>query len=153
MIFNAPQEFLSHLNASCNTYRLMGIDLGARKIGLAFYDSSTKVTLPLRVYQANEFEKIKTLLKEHMIDGLVVGAPADERGVISEDSRKFIELYLGKINTLNLPVVLINERFTSKLANKMLKEIGMSRRRRDKLDDAVAAQLIIDTLLTYEANS
>lgn len=128
--------------------RVLGVDYGTRRIGLALSDEIRLTAQPLDVVKPGQLPSfLKKLAKEHEIDTVVVGLPtglsghegdsaAGARGLASE---------IGEI--LDVEVVLVDERFTSRMAENALIETGVRRRDRKEAVDKVAAAIILQAYL------
>jgi putative Holliday junction resolvase len=151
MIFDDAQKFIAQVQARSPAYKLIGLDVGERKIGVAMVNSLVSVVLPLKVIirstLARDTEIIRKLLKEEGGDALVIGLPLTMDGQENEQSKKIRYLAKHLAENLSLPLIFQDERFTSKLANVMLGQGGLKRKERARLDDQVSAQLILESFL------
>ena len=135
--------------------RTLGIDYGERRIGLAITDESDRIaqpldTLPRPSGKGVPFERLAALIREYEVTQIVVGLPLNmdgSSGPQAERARQFGS-ELGK--RTGLAVEYLDERWTSREADRSLEPAGSSGRRqkqrRAKLD-AVAATLILATHL------
>jgi putative Holliday junction resolvase len=122
--------------------RILGIDYGDKKIGLAFGDSEAHVALPLDVVP-NMGEKTIEVFAERVkgddIDAIVVGVPLSTGGHHSpaqlEKTRAFIKMLEGKIS---IPIVEEDESYTTAESIRLQKEEGA-----EADEDALAAMLIV----------
>lgn len=163
MLINDHKEFIKLIRIIKSTsdtgYTLMGLDVGGRTVGVAFYHSAVNMTLPshtiVRVpnQNQNEFLELVKIIKERNISGIVVGWPFSPEGgasrstvTVEEFITKFIKFL--KNNDLDIPITLYDERYTTSMANKMLKATGMKREERDKKDNEIAASIILDNFMT-----
>ncbi len=126
---------------------LLAFDFGLRRIGVAVGDWETRLAHPLETIsgEANDarFGRIAALIAEWKPAGLVVGLPMNMDGTehdLSRRARRFANQLHGRFN---LPVALVDERLTSFDADLRLREAGVKGRDRKGLDDAVAAQQIL----------
>jgi len=131
--------------------RLAGIDFGTVRIGIAISDPSRRWASPLEIRtrsgQEADAKYFLRLVREHDLTGFVVGLPIHLDGRESEKSsqaRAFAE-WLGKLTSL--PVVLFDERYTSVEAENYLLAADMTRKRRKKRIDKVAAQILLAAYL------
>ncbi len=125
--------------------RILGIDYGDKKIGLAFGDSSARVAVPLEVIR-NEgdvtIEELVRRVKEEDIDLVVVGVPlpqGNHSGVQLEKTRKFIETLAQAVS---VPVVEEDESFTSVESVRLQQEFNAQAD-----EDALAAMLIVQSYI------
>jgi putative Holliday junction resolvase len=127
--------------------KAMGIDYGLKKTGIAITDKDLIMTFPLCTLNIKNpdllLDNIKTLAHQYEIALLVLGIP--------DQAYYDASLYLNFASLLNskllLPVYLQDESYTSKMANIMLLDSGLNKRKRAKVDDQVAAKLILDAFL------
>ena len=125
--------------------RLLGIDYGDKKIGLAFGDTDARVAVPLEVIKNQSDLTLHALvrrIKEEGIDRVVVGVPlpqGNHSGVQLEKTRKFIAR-LAQV--ASVPVVEEDESFTSAQSIRLQQE-DHSRVE----EDALAAMLIVQSYI------
>ena len=125
--------------------RILGIDYGDKKIGLAFGDSGARVAVPLEVIR-NEgdvtIEELVRRVKEEDIDLVVVGVPlpqGNHSGVQLEKTRKFIDTLAQAVS---VPVVEEDESFTSVESVRLQQEFNAQAD-----EDALAAMLIVQSYI------
>jgi putative Holliday junction resolvase len=131
---------------------LLGIDYGARRIGLALCDCAQAIAAPLSLYELTEKVRdrayFQKLVKQHQVVGLVVGLPVHLRsgteGKLAKAARRFGD-WLG--GAVGLPVVYVDERLTTSLAHRLLAESGVKVKARQDKVDKLAAQIILQTYL------
>jgi putative Holliday junction resolvase len=123
--------------------KILGIDYGRRKVGLAIGIGS--FAEPFRVFRYKDIkilgEQIKQVVEEEKIDRVIVGISEGEMG---EESKDF-GLSLGK--TLSIPVETFDETLTSQDAQRLSREAGISRKKRRGMEDAYAACLMLQNYL------
>jgi putative Holliday junction resolvase len=131
--------------------RLLGVDYGQVRIGLAVCDPDRKIAFPLTTRERQGAERdaayFQALVKEEAIAGLVVGLPlhTDGReGAKAVEARAF-GAWLAEAT--GLPVVYWDERFTTVEAEAALWAAGLTHRRRKDRRDRVAAQILLQTYL------
>lgn len=134
--------------------RFLGIDYGERRIGLAISDPTATIAQPLPTLLRRRGKRpplaaVLTLAAERGADGFVVGLPLTPLGDESDwtrEARAFGER-LGERS--GLPVVFMDERFTTVSAQRAVRSLGLPRRERERKDrvDAAAAVLILQSFL------
>ena len=131
--------------------RILGLDVGDVRIGVAVSDPLEVIAQPLasvkRISVRRDVESIKRLAEENETGKIVVGVPKtldDEVGIQAQKVLDFVEV-LGK--ALEIPIVLWDERLTTAEAERALIEADMSRRKRKKVIDKVAAVIILQGYL------
>lgn len=128
--------------------RLMAIDAGERRVGLALSDETQTLARPLAVIKrrsrAEDFSQIGHLVQEHDVVGLVVGHPLHADGSAGPQARRSARYGHRLASALGLPVVLRDEYGSSKEAAR-LRQAG--RRPNDSPLDAEAAAVILQAYL------
>lgn len=128
---------------------VLALDYGTSRIGIAISDPTRTLATAVTVHRAGRDGPVAAfvaaLVRERGVDQLVVGLPltADGRlGEIAERAKRFA----GKLGEdLGLPVALVDERYTTQEAERLLR--GPGRRRGRESPDAVAAELILQQYL------
>lgn len=142
--------------------RILGVDYGLRRIGLALSDHSGKMATPIETLQVPNksdeafrlfYEKIKEIeLKFGIsISKIVVGFPIDMKGKETEQTeltKKFIAILEAK---LTAEIVVFDERLTSMNADRLLMEMDMNRKKRTRFKDQVSASIILQNYLDQTA--
>ena len=131
--------------------RILALDLGSKRIGLAVSDplGLTAQGLPTlkRTNRRATMERLRELTDAYQVERIVVGHPLHMKGYASsraEEAERFAE-WLRR--DLRLTVELFDERLTSAEAERLMREAGASRRERREAADKIAAQLILQTYL------
>lgn len=127
--------------------RLLGIDHGKVRIGLAISDPGQKFASPLATRQ-NQGEPLdraffRKLVKDEAIAGVIIGLPVHGDGRESRQSavvRKFGEWFRSE---LGLPVAYFDERYTSTEAKEFLMAAGATKKSQKEKLDRVAAQILL----------
>jgi putative holliday junction resolvase len=129
--------------------RLLGIDLGSKKVGLAICDELGLSSKALKtVARKNLDAELKNLLKTYTkLAGFVLGLPKSRSG----DAEKQVRVFASKLQAeFALPVYLHDEKLTSWEARELLKEEGYSAKQVLELEDQKAAELILKSFLDQE---
>ena len=104
--------------------RLLGVDYGEVRIGLAVSDPDRKFAFPLATYERRDAEKdadhFRALMKEEQISGLVVGLPLHLDGREGDKAREARAFAAWLTDAVALPVVFWDERFTTTEAESAL---------------------------------
>ena len=135
---------------------MLAFDFGARKIGVAVGDTALRVAHPLATIRgeatAPRFAAIGALVDEWRPRTLVVGRPVHADGTehaMTVRAERFARSLEGRYR---LPVIRVDERFTTKVADAALREAGVRGAARKDARDAVAAQLILQSWLDGHAS-
>lgn len=131
--------------------RIMGLDIGTKTIGVAISDSlgltAQGLTTIRRKNREVDLAVLKKLAQQHGVEQLVVGLPRNMNGTCGPQAARVRE-FGGKIEReLGLPVYFYDERLTTVAADRVLLEADLSRKRRRKVVDQVAASLILQGFL------
>lgn len=137
--------------------RVLGVDFGTKRIGLALSDDLRLIAQPLDVVTRAQLpDVLRQLANAHDIDTVVVGLPTGLRGNEGDSATGARQLASEIEETLGIEVVFVDERFTSRIAESALVESGMRRRERKEAVDKVAAAIILQAYLdarTSQGNS
>lgn len=139
--------------------RYLGIDLGSKTVGLAMSDTTLTIASTYKtIFFKNEdysstINEIKDIIKEYNITKIILGLPKNMNNTLGE--RAEITLKYQKLLEENtrLPVIMFDERLTSVISNSILIEADMSRKKRKKKVDSIAAQIILQDYLNKEKNN
>lgn len=131
--------------------RILGIDLGTRRIGLALSDPTETVASPLVTLAhrslREDVDQIAALCRDHAVAAVVVGWPRNMDGTSGPSARRAEEFARALRRVLALPVDLWDERLSSAAAERSLIQGNVRRSRRRSLRDQVAAALILQACL------
>jgi putative holliday junction resolvase len=131
--------------------RWLGLDLGHVRIGVALSDPLGYTAQPLKVLKSAGTQKdiaaIGELVDENEVSQVIVGLPLSMNGEESDTTRKVRNFTEKLAERLNVPVFFVDERLTSKQAERLMIE-GDARRetRREKIDQVAAAILLKSAL-------
>jgi putative Holliday junction resolvase len=131
--------------------RLLGLDVGTKTLGLALSDVTRTIASGLTTLSRAKFsadaQRLLELVQKHAIGGLVVGLPVNldgSEGPRAQATRAFVR-NLGRL--IGLPILFWDERLTTAAAERALLEADVSRQRRARVIDKVAATLILQGAL------
>jgi putative Holliday junction resolvase len=131
--------------------RLLGVDPGGVRVGLAISDADRRIASPLTTYTRRDREQdaryFRKVVDEEEAGGLVVGLPVHldgREGQKAVESRAYGR-WLAEVT--GLPVVFWDERFTTREAESHLWSAGLTHRQRKDRRDRVAAQILLQTYL------
>jgi len=136
-----------------NKSRLLGIDPGKKRIGLAISDEDKLVSTPLKtILKKKNFDfikEIKEIIEENNIKGIIVGNPLNmdgSKGISSQSSNDFAR---NLSNNISIPVTMWDERLSSEGAFKLSANIGVNTSKKIKKLDQNAASFILQGVLDY----
>lgn len=131
--------------------RLLGVDYGTVRIGLAITDTDRIIASPLEIRDRQGPDKdavfFRSLIEREQIGGLVVGLPlhtTGREGIKAEEARAFGAWLVG---VTGLPVVFADERFSTAFAESALWAAGLTHKKRKARRDAVAAQVMLQAFI------
>ena len=131
--------------------RVAAIDYGTVRIGIAICDPGRILASPLEVRPAADWREdadyYRELVKSERISGLVVGLPIHCDGGESQKSLESREFARWLAAETGCPVRLFDERFTTSDAEKRMAPEGLTRSKRKRRIDAVAAQVLLESFL------
>jgi len=135
--------------------RVLAIDYGQRRIGLAISDETQLIAQPLStiVYSGDwsgPLNKILEILGQYDICSIVIGLPKNMNGTIGTSGKKTIEFkeFIKKgIDNSNVEIVSWDERLSTVSAIKTISDIGIKRSKRKGLVDQMAAVYILQSYL------
>ena len=138
--------------------RYLGIDLGSKTVGLAMSDTtltiaSTYKTIFFKDEDYNStINEIKDIIKEYNITKIILGLPKNMNNTLGERAEITLKYKELLEKSTDLPVIMFDERLTSVISNSILIEADMSRKKRKKKVDSIAAQIILQDYLNKEKN-
>ncbi|QDU42204.1 Putative Holliday junction resolvase [Symmachiella dynata] len=131
--------------------RLLGIDFGTKRIGVAISTPEQTIASPLENYSRRtkplDGEFLSKIANEYRVVGLVVGLPVHMSGDESEKSRQARNFGKWLSHLTKLPVRYWDERHTSLIAELYLHEADLSNKKRKARMDMVAAQIMLQNYL------
>ncbi|MFC5703774.1 Holliday junction resolvase RuvX [Cohnella faecalis] len=131
--------------------RILGLDYGDRRIGVALSDAFGWTAQGMetieRKQEGDDIRRIGQLVKENDVEAIVVGLPKNMNGTIGPRGEICIEFAETLKRTLSLPVHMWDERLTTVAATRTLLEADVSRRKRKAVVDKMAAALLLQNYL------
>lgn len=135
--------------------RLLALDVGEKRVGLAVCDEQGRVATPLETLDRRggqaDIEAIVEIVTRERAQGLVAGLPLTlegREGAAARQARRFADRVGAR---LGWEVLYVDERFTSAQAERVLLEADVSRAKRRRAVDAIAASLILQAYLDGSA--
>ena len=128
---------------------ILCLDLGDKRIGLAICNDTRSISTSLKTLERskllNDISLIKNIISENSITSIVVGRPVNLDGKPGKKSQSIRRLSEEINKSLNLPLLLWDERFSTQAVEKVLiNELNLSRKKRQKIIDSSAASWILD---------
>ncbi len=140
--------------------RVLGVDLGERRVGIAVSDPTGSIAQPLptlrrRAGKRMPLATLRDLAEQYEVQGIVVGLPLAPSGDDTEWTRTVRQAASDLEQRSGVPVHLVDERFTSKAAERAVRGLGLPKNKREEKGrvDAAAAVLILQSWLDARARS
>ena len=131
--------------------RYLGLDLGSRTLGIAVSETGLIASNYKTIRHEEEYDRllddVKSLVDELKIDTVVLGFPKNMNNTIGPKGELSLEFKEKLEKLINIPVVLQDERLSTKSALDTLIKGNVSRKDRKKVVDSVAATIILQTYL------
>lgn len=133
------------------TLRILGIDYGKKRMGLALSDPLGLTAQGLETLECRgleeDMEELSRLICEKGVEEIVVGLPKRMDASLGKEAQEVLRFVEDLKVKINLPVHMVDERLTTAGAHKIMKEGGLSRKERTKRADTIAAQIILQIYL------
>ena len=138
--------------------RILGIDYGETRVGIAITDSLNITVQGLETIQRNNsdkniLKKLDEILQKYEIDTIVVGMPLNMNGTISERAQitnKFVHKLKCKYNKIKIET--IDERLTTVSAHKTMNFLDINKHKKKNIVDTISAEYILETYLNKVKN-
>ena len=135
--------------------RYLGLDLGSKTLGIAISDSTGLIASSYQTIHHDEeylklVEKVASLVETLKIDAIVLGFPKNMNNSIGPKGELSLNFKEMLEKNLSIPIFLQDERLTTKTATDILISGNVSRKKRKKVVDSVAATIILQTYLDKE---
>ncbi len=131
--------------------RILGLDIGSKTIGVAISDplgwTAQGITTIRRTKKENDLEEVKKICKEYSVETIVIGLPKNMNGSIGESGERVLEFSNQIEEYTGLKVEMWDERLTTVAAHKAMLEADLSRNKRKKIVDKIAATYILQGYL------
>lgn len=128
--------------------KILGIDYGDARVGLAITDALKITAQPMDTLEIHGdsnllIDKIKQIMVESKLEIVVVGYPRHLNGDVSETAKK-IDSVIAKIEALGLKVVKWDERLTTVMAHRTMRDLGIKQKDKKIHADRLAAMYILE---------
>ena len=146
-------EFKNKLSSGS---RLLGIDLGTKRIGIAISDYNQKVATPLQTLdkskQGRLIDELESIITEYDIKGIIIGNPINMDGTYGKSSQSAKDIAINISNKIDIPVSLWDERLSTVGAFNLSSELDINVSKREKDIDKFAAAFILQGALDFIQN-
>ena len=137
--------------------RYLGLDLGTKTLGVAVSDKTGLIATSLTILRHDNdydflIEELKNIIKEKEIETIVLGLPKNMNNTIGERGEMVLSFKEKLEESISLPVILEDDRLTTKVAENILITADVSRKKRNKVIDKMAANVILQSYLDRRNN-
>lgn len=136
--------------------RYLGLDLGSKTLGIAISDTSLTIATVFTTlrFSSEDYDSLlvplKKILFENQIEKIILGYPLNMDGTVGPRATITLEFKKKLEDEFKIEVILEDERLTSVISNQILLEADLSRKKRKKKVDGLAAQIILQSYLDRE---
>lgn len=131
--------------------RLLGLDLGAKRIGVALSDplgvTAQGLTVLPRRGGVQDLQEIKTLVEKYQVEAVVIGLPRRLSGEVGPEAQAALDFAAALREYLSIPVHTWDEWLTTVQAERLLLSADLSRKKRRRVIDKVAAAFMLENYL------
>ncbi len=146
-------EFKNKLSSGS---RILGIDLGTKRIGIAISDYNQKIATPLQTLdkskQGKLIDELESIISENDIKGIIIGNPINMDGTYGKSSQSAKDIAINISNKIDIPVSLWDERLSTVGAFNLSSELDINVSKREKDIDKFAAAFILQGALDFIQN-
>lgn len=139
--------------------KYLGFDLGTKTLGVSVSDKNAVIALPLTTIRYNEndydylLNQINTIIEEEKPDRIVLGLPKNMNNTLGERAQNSLDFKKLLENRFNLDVIMQDERLSTVEVHKFLIDKDVTRKKRKKVVDKMASQIILQSYLDMINNS
>ena len=143
-----PNDIKLHISSG---EKLLGLDIGKKTIGLALSDASLRIASPVRIVHRTKFTldmaNLLTFADEQNVGGLVLGWPVNMDGSLGSRCDSIRDFAHALLKIRDIPIVFQDERLSTKAVELAMVAADMTRAKRAKRRDALAACWILQSFL------
>ena len=147
------EEFKKKHSDKC---RLIGLDLGSKRIGVSICDDKQLIATPLKTINRNSLEdlidELKLIINENNIKGIIVGNPLNMDGSSGRSAQSVKDTTENIEKNLNIPICLWDERLSTVGAFNLSSQLDINVTKREKKIDENAAAFILQGALDFLNN-
>ena len=136
--------------------RLIGLDLGTKRIGIAICDELQSIATPFKTIQKDNFVKfldeLKFIIKENNIEGIIVGNPINMDGTLGPSAQSVSDVCVNISKDIDIPLCLWDERLSTVGAFNLSSQLDINVSKKIKKIDQNAAAFILQGVLDYLKN-
>ena len=136
--------------------RLIGLDLGSKRIGIAICDDQQSIAMPFKTLLKNNFGKLinelKLIIKDNNIKGIIVGNPINMDGSLGPSAQSVKDVCKDILKNIDVPLCLWDERLSSVGAFNLFIQLDINVSKKIKNIDKNAAAFILQGAIDYLKN-
>ena len=143
-------------NKITNKSRLLGLDLGSKRIGVAICDDKRSIATPFKTItkkSSDQFiNELKFIIEENNIKGIIVGNPINMDGTLGRSSQSIKSICKNILKKIDIPLCLWDERLSTKAAFNLSNQLNVNVSKKVKNIDKNAAAFILQGAIDYLKN-
>ena len=147
------EEFKKKHSDKC---RLIGLDLGSKRIGVSICDEKQLIATPLKTINRNSLveviNELKDIVAENNIKGIIVGNPLNMDGSLGKSAQSVRDTSQNIEKSINIPICLWDERLSTVGAFKISSQLDINVSKREKKIDENAATFILQGAIDFLNN-
>ncbi len=136
--------------------RLIGLDLGSKKIGISICDENQSIATPFRIISKTNINdlvnQLKKIIDENNIKGIIIGNPINMDGSLGKSSQSVKDISNNIAKLIDLPICLWDERLSTVGAFNISSQLDVNVTKREKDIDKNAAAFILQGAIDYLNN-
>ena len=136
--------------------RLIGLDLGSKRIGIAICDEYQSIATPFKTVQKDNFDnflnELKLIIKDNNIEGIIVGNPINMDGSLSRGSQSIKDVCKNILKNIDIPLCLWDERLSTVGAFNLSSQLDVNVSKKVKNIDKNAAAFILQGAIDFLKN-
>jgi putative Holliday junction resolvase len=127
---------------------VLALDFGLKRIGVAVGSTLSGIAFPRDVLMndSNVFVNLSRILSDERIETILVGSPLKRDGAAGDIDVQ-LQQFLASLREMRIPVEIVDERYTSKMAQEKLHRIGVKVKDQKDVSDSIAAQVLLQDWL------
>ena len=133
--------------------RLIGLDLGTKRIGIAICDERQSIATPFKTVQKDNFDKfldeLKLIIKENNIEGIIVGNPINMDGSLGPSAQSVKDICINILKSIDIPLCLWDERLSTVGAFNLSRQLDENVSKKVRNIDKNAAAFILQGAIDY----
>ena len=136
--------------------RLLGVDLGSKRIGVSICDDKRKIATPYKTLNFTNLNnlvlELKTIILENNVNGIIIGNPINMDGTLGKAAQSVKDKSIIISKQLDIPVILWDERLSTVAAFNLSSQLDVNVSKRTKNIDQNAATFILQGAIDYLNN-